>query len=251
MTVLYLDMTKGISGDMLVAACCSFMDDGMRLEFLRRADIACREFDCSIKSTTIDGDSTCGMMIVWDCEKRVEVRSASEAEGFLERVSEGLALSSGARRFTVKVIEDIVAAEAKAHGIEKEMVHLHEIGRTGSLMNIASAGLCWDMLGIGERKVIGSFISIGGGVVETEHGRLNVPTPASSELLSGLRFRFGPSAGEMATPTGIAIVRNLLSIQQDALPKASRKGVGFGSRSFDGERGFAMLFESDISGTEG
>jgi uncharacterized protein (DUF111 family) len=55
----------------------------------------------------------------------------------------------------------------------------------------------------------------------------------------------------MATPTGIAIIRNLLSRQQDVLPKASRKGVGFGSRSFDGERGFAMLFESDQTGEEG
>ncbi len=250
--MLYLDMTKGISGDMLVAACCSFMNEGMRLEFLRRADVACREFDCSVALTTVDGGSTGGMTLGWSCEKRGGViRSASEAEEFLERIADGLALSSGARRFTVGVIGDIVAAEARAHGIENEKVHLHEIGRTGSLMNIASAGLCWDMLGIGERKVIGSYISIGRGFVETEHGRLNVPAPASSELLSGLRFRFGPSDGEMATPTGIAIVRNLLSEQKDVIPKASRKGVGFGSRSFGGERGYVTLFEGDISGMEG
>jgi pyridinium-3,5-bisthiocarboxylic acid mononucleotide nickel chelatase len=249
--MLYLDMTKGVSGDMLVAACCSFMDEGMRLEFLRRVDAACREFDCSVALTTVEGGPTAGMMLEWDCETRGGIRSASEAEGFLERAAERLTLSSVASRFTVRVIRDIIEAEAKAHGIESEKVHLHEIGRMGGLMNIASAGLCWDMLGMGAKKVIGSYISVGGGAVETEHGCLNIPAPASSELLSGLRFRFGPSAGERATPTGIAIVRNLLSEQQDVLPKASRKGAGFGSRSFDGEKGSVMLFESGVSGAEG
>ena len=249
--MLYVDMTRGISGDMFVAACCSFMDEGMRAEFVRRADSACRESDCSVTLNDVVSGLTCGMMLEWKCENRVAARSANEAKGFLEQAAERMALSTDARRFTNRIIGDIIAAEAKAHGIEKEEVHLHEIGRTGGLMNVASAGLCCDILGLGDKSIVGSYISVGEGGVETAHGRLSVPTPASSELLAGLRFRLGPCEGEMATPTGIAIIRNLLSKQQDVLPKASRKGVGFGSRSFDGERGFAMLFESDQTGEEG
>jgi len=249
--MLYVDMTRGISGDMFVAACCSFMDEGMRAEFIYRADSACRESDCSIALNDVVSGSTSGMMLEWKCENRAAARSANEAEVFLEQAAERMALSTDARRFTIRIIGDIVAAEAKAHGIEKEKVHLHEIGRTGGLMNVASAGLCCDILGLGGRSIVGSYISVGEGGVETAHGRLSVPTPASSELLAGLKFRFGPCEGEMATPTGIAIIRNLLSEQQDVLPKASRKGAGFGSRSFDGERGFVMLFESDQTGEEG
>jgi len=249
--MLYVDMTRGISGDMFVAACCSFMDEGMRAEFMRKTDSACREFGCSVTLSDVESGSTCGKLLEWKCENRAAARSADEAEGFLEQAAERMALSTDARRFTIRIIGDIIAAEAKAHGIEKEEVHLHEIGRTGGLMNVASAGLCCDILGLGGRSIVGSYISVGEGGVETAHGRLNVPTPASSELLAGLRFRFGPCEGEMATPTGIAIVRNLLSQQQDVLPKASRKGVGFGSRSFDGERGSVMLFESDQTGEEG
>jgi uncharacterized protein (DUF111 family) len=249
-TVLYVDMTRGISGDIFVAACCSFMDEDMRTEFMRRAGSACRGFDCTVALNEIGSGSTCGMMLDWKCEKMVSARSADEAEGFLEQAADRMALSADARRFTIRIIGDIIAAEAKAHGIERGKVHLHEIGRTGGLMNVTSAGLCYDILGLGGRSIVGSYISIGEGDVETSHGRLSVPTPASSELLAGLRFRFGPCEGEMATPTGIAIIRNLLFRQQDVLPKASRKGVGFGSRSFDGERGFAMLFESDRTGEE-
>lgn len=251
MTTLYVDMTRGISGDMFVAACYSFMDEGMRAEFVRRTGSACRESDCSIALSDIESGSTCGLMLGWKCENKAAARSANETEGFLERAAERMALSADARRFTIKIIGDIIAAEAKAHGIEKEEVHLHEIGRTGGLMNVASAGLCYDLLGLGGRSIVGSYISVGEGDVETSHGHLSVPTPASSELLAGIRFRFGPCEGEMATPTGIAIIRNLLSRQQDVLPKASRKGVGFGSRSFDGERGFTMLFESDWTEEEG
>jgi hypothetical protein len=226
------------------------MDEGMRAEFIRRVDSACREFDCSVALNEGSSGSTCGMMLGWNCENKASARSANEAEGFLERAAERMELPDDARRFTTKIIDDIIAAEAKAHGVEKEEVHLHEIGRTGGLMNVASAGLCYDILGLRGRSITGSYISVGEGAVETAHGSLGVPTPASSELLAGLRFRFGPCEGEMATPTGIAIIRNLLSKQQDVLPKASRKGVGFGSRSFDGERGFAMLFESDRTGKE-
>jgi uncharacterized protein (DUF111 family) len=249
--MLYVDMTKGISGDMFVAACCSFMDEGMRAEFMRRAGSACREFDCSVSLSEVDSGSIFGMTLEWKCENNVAARSANEAKGFLEQAAERIALSTEARRFTMRIIDDIIAAEAKAHGIGIEGVHLHEIGRTGGLMNLASAGLCYDILGLGSRSIVGSYVSIGGGGVETAHGRLNVPTPASSELLAGLRFRFGPCEGETATPSGIAIIRNLLSRQQDVLPKASRKGAGFGSRSFDGKRGFTMVFEGDQTGEEG
>ena len=249
--MLYVDMTRGISGDMFVAACCSFMDEGMRAEFVRRADRACSESACSIALNDVVSGSTCGIMLEWKCENKAAARSANEAEVFLEQAAERMALSTDARLVTTRIIGDIIAAEAKAHDIGKEEVHLHEVGRTGGLMNVASAGLCYDILGLGGKSIVGSFISVGEGCVETAHGRLGVPTPASSELLTGLRFRFGPCEGEMATPTGIAMIRNLLSRQQDILPKASRKGVGFGSRSFDGERGFAMLFESDQTGEEG
>lgn len=230
---------------MFVAACCSFMDEGLRAEFVRQVDDACRGSDCAAALTDVDAGLMRGMALGWNCQNKIATRSADEAEGFLRQTAERMALSAEGRRITIRIIDDIIAAEAEAHGVGKEEVHLHEIGRTGGLMNLASAGLCYDLLGLGKRSIVGSYISVGEGSVETAHGRLRVPPPASSVLLAGLRFRFGPREGEMATPTGIAIIKNLLSRQQDVLPKASRKGVGFGSKSFEGERGFTMLFESD------
>ena len=248
MTKLYFDLTRGISADMFAAACHSFLDPEGQTEFLRRVDEAPERLGCKLVTDDIRTTGAVGKAIEWQSESKDETVSGEMAIGSLERVAEGFGLSTGGRRFVSKVIGDIVSAESKAHRVDPHKVHLHEIGRAAGLMNMALAGLCYDLLDLGGREVVGSYLAIGEGEVETAHGVLAVPTPAAAELLAGLRFRFGPHFGEMATPSGIAIVRNVLIGQLDVLPKASRTGVGFGSRSFDGERGFAMVFESGQEG---
>lgn len=244
MKTLYLDLTRGISGDMFTAACLSFMDEERRSTFLRRAEKTIGEFGGTCRLEEVGIDSIKGHAMIWEFREEAVPRSGSYSREKVRALCRSLNVTDSGDRFALKVIDDLVEAEARAHGATQEEIHLHEIGRTAGLMNIASAGLCRDLLGLENARLIASYVSIGDGEVATAHGRLRVPTPASTELLAGLRFRFGPYAGEMATPTGIAIVRNIIGGQLDVLPKASRTGVGFGGRTFGGERGFAVLFES-------
>jgi hypothetical protein len=232
---------------MFAAACHSFLEPEGQTELLNRIEEAPESLGCKLVTNDIRIAGAAGKAIEWQSESRSETISGDLAIESLERVSEGFGLSAGGRRFVSGVIGDIISAESKAHGVHPHDVHLHEIGRAAGLMNIALAGLCHDLLDLGGREVIGSYLVIGKGEVRTAHGILRIPTPAAAELLAGLRFRFGPHVGEMATPSGIAIIRNALTGQQDVLPKASasRLGFGFGNRSFDGERGYAIVYESD------
>lgn len=245
MNEIYLDMTRGMAGDMFVSASYAFMDERRREQFLRRLK------DMGIRSGLgMNVDEIClrglaGFRLSWEASRSAEPRSASDAEETVRRFCSLLDVSDRAAEFAERVVKDIVHAEAEAHGVEPEKVHLHEIGRLEGLANIASAALCQDMLGLREKTLIGSYISIGQGCVNTAHGRLCIPTPASASLLKGLRFRFGPSEGEMATPTGIAIARNALKHQTDILPVPGREGIGFGTRRFGNDLGFVRILSAD------
>lgn len=244
-------MGLGISGDMFSAACYSFMDGDQRGDYLERAGKGCEELGCRLTIEEMSCPPLSGHRMRVASGDASPTISAIEASRSIGMITEKARVSEAGRAFATKIFQSIVEAEMSVHGIGVDRIHLHEIGRTSGLFNIASAGLCYDVLSLGGREVIGSQICLGGGRVETEHGLLQVPAPASMYLSKGLMIEPGPYDGEMATPTGIAIARNLISGQAETLPEPGRCGIGFGSKSFKGVLGSLRLFESLHPATEG
>ncbi|MCA8973394.1 MAG: DUF111 family protein, partial [Planctomycetes bacterium] len=80
-------------------------------------------------------------------------------------------------------------------------------------------------------------LPLGSGFVQTAHGRLPVPVPATAAILEGYAFADDGLAGERITPTGAAIVRHLNCRQQRQIgvQKTLRHlGYGFGTKRFPG-----------------
>src|SRR5205807_14814 len=104
------------------------------------------------------------------------------------------------------VLHRLAAAEAHVHGMTVEEVHFHEIGAVDTVVDIV--GVCLAMHQLGVDHVVVSPIALGGGSVESAHGRLPVPTPAVLALLAdgGLTAYGGPVDVELATPTGVALL---------------------------------------------
>ena len=250
MNQIYLDMTRGIAADMFVSASYAFMGERAREQLLKRLKEMGNRFGLRLNVDKIRIQDLAGFRLCWEAPGRTELRSTSEAEEIVERCCSSLDASERSRTYAGRVVKDIIRAEAEAHGVESEEVHLHEIGRLAGLANIASAALCLDMLGMHDKALIGSYISIGQGHVDTAHGRLCIPVPASAFLLKGMRFRFGPFDGEMATPTGIAIARNAIKEQVDILPAPGKEGIGFGTRRFGNELGFVRILSTDKGESE-
>ena len=127
----------------------------------------------------------------------------------------------------------VAEAESKAHGLPVEQVHFHEVGAIDSIVDIISAAVCIDNLGV--EDVVVSALSEGHGHVHCQHGVLPVPVPATANIASsyGLKLHFTDNDGEMVTPTGAAIAAALRT--KDRLPASCRLlkiGMGAGNKVF-------------------
>jgi hypothetical protein len=77
-----------------------------------------------------------------------------------------------------------------------------------------------------------SPLPVGGGWVDSAHGKLPVPAPATLELLKGVPTCPGPAQAELVTPTGAAIVTTLAA-GYGAYPEMTVKQVGIGAGTRD------------------
>lgn len=161
-------------------------------------------------------------------------------------ILDGARLSPGARAIAGRIFDVLAHAEARAHGTTPEAVHFHEVGAVDSIVDIVSAAVCLDDLGV--RDVIVPELSEGTGTIRCAHGIMPVPVPAVVNIVSEAGIALRPTAvrGELVTPTGAAIVAATRTREQLPARYAIRAvGLGAGKRSYEGCAGVlrAMLVE--------
>ena len=128
------------------------------------------------------------------------------------------------------IFRRLVEAEAEVHGVEVEQVHFHEVGGVDSIIDLVGVAIGLDYLGI--EAIYASSLPLGSGYIETSHGRLPVPAPATAELLRGLPVHGNIGPGERVTPTGAAIVA-ALGAGFGTIPPMKIKAIGYGAGSKD------------------
>jgi len=239
--MIFIDAREGLSGDMLLSAMTALLDYDDRAAFLGMLEDAAKAENVTLDMLEVKDSGDFGLSIVYSrSAPGSHETSFSEALDRLERIDEALGGSGGISR---KILGLVFAAEAEAHGLPEDEVHLHEIGRPQAMLNICGIGSAAKMLEArGAEGFVCSTISTGGGVVTISHGAFRVPPPASAILLRGLRHVSGDSPGERATPTGIASVKAIIESQSDDIPAVfMRRGVGFGTKRFAGRLGRMVL----------
>lgn len=140
-------------------------------------------------------------------------------------------LSDRAKHNAAAVFQTMGAAEAHVHGVAIEKVHFHEVGAVDSICDIAGACAALDLLNVDEIHC--SAINTGAGTVNTEHGVLPVPAPATARLLEGKPlYARGPQL-ELTTPTGAAILATLAKRFGALAPmRLTATGHGAGDKDF-------------------
>jgi uncharacterized protein (TIGR00299 family) protein len=123
------------------------------------------------------------------------------------------------------VLRRLAEAEAHVHRVPVDAVHFHEVGELDTLIDVVGSVAGLDRLGVEQVRV--SPLPIGGGSVETAHGRVPVPAPATAELLRGFPVYDNGVAAELVTPTGAAILTTLGT--PGRLPAMTLERIGWGA----------------------
>lgn len=236
--LLYLEGASGISGDMTVAALLDLGASREKLDaVLKSMNLEGFEYQVSRKSSYgIAG--TDFDVILHDHHHHEhehehghhhEHRNLDDVCAVIDRGT----MTDGARELAKKIFRIVAEAESKAHGVPVSEVHFHEVGAIDSIVDIVSAAVLIDDLGIRECVVTG--LAEGSGYVHCQHGDLPVPVPAVLNIAQahGIALRTSATNGEMVTPTGIAIAAALRT--RDRLPaeyKVEKTGIGLGKRDF-------------------
>ncbi len=219
MRVGYLDCSAGVSGDMIVAA---LLDLGLDFEHLQS----------ELEKLPLEG---------YRLERRRESRGSITATRFLVEVteeqperglSEVLAIIDGAnlaespKSLAKRIFVRLAGAESRVHGVALEAVHFHEIGAVDSIIDIVGAAI--GLMESGVKQFRSSALNLGAGWIESRHGQLPVPAPATVELLKGALVFSDRETGEWTTPTGAAIVSSVVEAF-GRLPQMTIAGVGYGA----------------------
>ncbi|HKC40800.1 MAG TPA: nickel pincer cofactor biosynthesis protein LarC, partial [Gemmatimonadales bacterium] len=224
MRIAILDPAAGISGDMTLGALLSLGvpvswleelprrlgvgDVRVTVRDVRRAGITCKQIDFAIP-------------------EQPHGRHVGELIKLVERAP----VSDWVKERAVQAFRLVGDAEGRVHGVAPEKVHLHEVGAVDAVLDIVGAIEGFERLGV---EAVHNFpVAVGQGWVDTAHGKLPIPAPATAILLEGLEIAAGgggPVEGEATTPTGAALLRVLSAGAPPDRWRMAGSGWGAGQR---------------------
>ncbi len=219
MKIAYFDCFSGISGDMLLGALVDAGCEPAHLEAeLRRLPIT----DWKLSAQKVSRGAVTATQVKVETSEHHHHRSLGTILDLIDKAPFPPPVADRARRIFRRLGE----AEARVHNVPVEKVHFHEVGAVDAIVDIVGACIGFHRLGVDEFAC--SPLNVGGGRVETQHGTLPVPAPATAELLRGAPSYSTGIGRELVTPTGAAIV-STLATQFGPLPPMTVSAIGYGA----------------------
>lgn len=220
----HFDCVSGIAGDMTLAALVSA---GWPADELRALPARLGLDGVTIEVKAVRRGPFAATHVHVDAPGSQPHRHLEDVHAILDRAS----LPEPVRERAKQVFRRLAEAEAEVHGSTVERVHFHEVGAVDAIVDIA--GSLTGLAALGVTRVSASALPLGRGTVDSQHGRIPVPAPATAFLLRGAPVVGGPVEGELVTPTGAALLSTLVEEWGD--PPAMRLdavGTGAGTRDF-------------------
>lgn len=163
-------------------------------------------------------------------------KHGSELIDIVEKAVDTLALSTKAKQFASNTIRTLVGAEADLHKTSFDDAHLHEVSLVDTAAEILGVSVALDDLGLFDAKIYSTPVAVGGGTFKFSHGIVSSPAPATLAILQSKHFPFqgGPIEAELATPTGVSILVNLVDEVTRFYPLMTplKVGNGAGTKEF-------------------
>ncbi len=227
MTHLHLDPLGGVAGDMFAAALLHARPDLERdvAEAVHAATGAAIE----LRRASDGALHGCGFAV--GAPHAHDHHDHAHWDGIRRRLNDGRLEPRIAERATA-IFTLLAEAEGRIHGVSADEVAFHEVGAVDSIGDIVAAATLLTRLDITSAST--APVPLGAGRVETAHGIMPVPAPATALLLEGLPTVQDGIGGERTTPTGAAILRHLAPARAAIPGTLLASGYGFGTRRLPG-----------------
>jgi uncharacterized protein (TIGR00299 family) protein len=221
-TIGWLDLAAGASGDMLLGA---LVDVGVPLDVLGAAVAALPVEPVTLTAEAVTRHGLGATRVHVHAPPSDVHRTWSDVRALLAAA----ALPAPVRDGALAVFERLAVAEGRVHRVPAEDVHFHEVGALDALADVVGVVAGLEHLALD--RLAASPVALGSGSARGAHGVVPVPGPAVLELLAGVPVLAGPVPAEACTPTGAALLAARVQ-EWTTLPpmRVLRVGSGAGGR---------------------
>jgi pyridinium-3,5-bisthiocarboxylic acid mononucleotide nickel chelatase len=221
-TIGWLDLSAGASGDMLLGA---LVDAGVPLDVPAAAVAALPVERVRLVTEQTSRHGLGATRVHVHAPPSSEHRTWADVRSLLAEADLAPAVRDGA----LAVFERLAIAEGRVHRVSADEVHFHEVGALDALADVVGVVAGFEHLGLS--RLTASPVALGSGSARGAHGVVPIPGPAVLELLAGVPVVAGAVPAEMCTPTGAALVAARVH-EWTTLPpmRVGRVGVGAGGR---------------------
>ena len=230
---IHLDPIGGISGDMFISSMID-AEPSLKNQVKIISSKIIKDIKLSIEKLTNNHISGTKFNVDLLSKNNNPHRSYKDIKLLINRSS----IDKNIKEIAIDIFHILAKAESEVHGVTLDKVSFHEIGAWDSIIdNIISAfiinkfnknyNVTWSC----------SATPIGSGMVNTAHGILSVPAPATALILKSFPVIDDGIKGERTTPTGAAILSHLKPLPNISSAnlgniKIHKQGIGIGSKDF-------------------
>lgn len=163
------------------------------------------------------------------CRVHTEEKQGPRTWKAYESILKKAKLKDSIRKDAIQLCSRLFEIEGSIHGMALQKLHLHEMGGTDLLIDVVGTLAAVDYLS--PASIAASAVNTGKGFITFSHGKVPVPAPATSSILSGVPIFQNEISGELTTPTGALLVKHLAKSFGDLpLMKVEKIGIGAGER---------------------
>lgn len=232
-TILIDASVAGASGDMLLSALLDLIGDNDAIVPVAASLLI---YDPAIRVKVIQesDEGPSGKRLQVSHDKTIRF-SPDSLHGIIDSVAEELELSKKGTKIAKDALNEILQAESRAHDTPVKDLHLHETGSVDTILDLVGAAYLLEKANLLEDvDIICTNVAVGSGTIETEHGELEVPVPAVSEIIveHDIPIHKGDAKTEVLTPTGAALLVTIVErfVESTEGFILEKQGTGFGSR---------------------
>ncbi|MFP4598230.1 MAG: nickel pincer cofactor biosynthesis protein LarC [Persicimonas sp.] len=221
---VHIDMLGGIAGDMFLAAS---LDAGLvEAEAIERALSSLGVGEIRVVPEKVRRGALSGTHVRFEGWDPAEERDHRHLSTILEMLDQS-GLDEPVKERAKQMFETLGESESKVHDIPMETVHFHECGALDSIFDFVSAAYIIETTGASWSA---GAVPTGSGTVQTDHGTVPVPVPATADILQGFELEPRDVQAELVTPTGAAILKTLRGLNPEFVrPKATVRSLGYGA----------------------